>query len=64
MNKESKKVSGPAVEAGVWRLRLYMCTVAGAGQTLETSASGQGGGEARVMRVRGWTLATVWRLYD
>ena len=53
MNKESKKVSGPAVEAeaGVWRLRLYMCTVAGAGQTLETSASGQGGGETRVMRV-------------
>ena len=51
-------MSGPA-EAGVGRLRLYMCTVAGAGQTLETSASGQGGGETRVMRVRGWTLATV-----
>ena len=46
MNKESKKVSGLATEAGVWRLRLYMCTVAGAAQTGETSASGQGGGES------------------
>ena len=29
VNKESKKVSGPAGrgEAGVWRLRLYTCTV-------------------------------------
>ena len=48
VNKESKKVSGLATEAGVWRLRLYMCTVAGAAQTGETSASGQGGESERV----------------
>ena len=57
VNKESKEESVWAGEAGVWRLRLYICTVRGGGCSQTETAlvySGHGAGvRQRVMRVRG-----------
>ena len=69
VNKESKEESVWAGEAGVWRLRLYICTVRGGGcsQTETETAlvySGHGAGVTqRVMRVRGWTPVSIRLTY-